>query len=191
MAKRYKGYKTLNKMIDELENTVITVSTKTGDAIKPNIVTKKSPSARFNIILNEKTGKFLSYKESKEKAKRINKDTPYTYKDYLNYMHEFQDTPLVKQLTLKGEMEYHIERAEKVFGKSLIDDIIESIGYSNYREAIDRIGRLSNDLSEKSSKYDSNTFYDMFDILMEQIENGVDILDALDNIESIFDVVEE
>lgn len=186
MAKRYKGYKKLNQMIDELENTVITVDEITGEPITPTIVTKKSISQPFQNIIDKKTGRFLSYQQAKAKTYKNTKQN-LTYKEYQEQIHSFQDLSISDQLTLEGEMKYHIDRGIAIFGKDMMDEIIDTVGYSNYRLLIDRIGKLSNTYLEKSSQYTSNTFYDLFNIVIENIENGVSITDAFDTVKSVFD----
>lgn len=185
MAKRYKGYKKLNRMIDELENTVIAYDKELDITISPNVVTRKAPAQAFQDIINVSTGKFYSYQEAKAVASQWG-DKDFTYKKYLNRIHEFQDLGYFEQLTLEGEMQYNIERGIKVFGKDAFDIIIDEVGYSNYRIIIDRIGRLSNHLKKENSNYDSNTFYDMFEIYVENVNNGVNPLDALNIVEDMF-----
>lgn len=186
MATRYKGYKSLNKMIEELENTVITVNETTGEPITPNIVTKRSIADIYSNVIDKKTGRFLSYQEAQSKVSRTSGQT-LTYNEYLSQIHEFQDTGLSKQLTLEGEMNYQIERGIKIFGEDVMNDLMDSISYSNYRLIIDKIGRLSNRLVETSSNYTSNTFYDMISFVIEQMENGVDINSAIDITETYFE----
>lgn len=184
-GKRYKGYKSLNKMIEELENTVITVNKYTGEVISPNIVTKKTVTDYYRNIIDDKTGKFLSYQEAKNKVMRSTGQS-FSFSEYQDRIAEFQDSSLSKQLTLEGEKEYQINRGIKIFGKAVMDDILDSVSYSNYRLIIDRIGRLSNELEQEGSNYTSDTFYDMITMVLENIDNGVDIETSLTSIETLF-----
>ena len=184
MAKRYKGYKSLNKMIEELENTIISYNPYTNEDIKPTIVTKKAPAQAFQDIININTGRFYSYEEARNLSLNTTGEV-ITYQDYLERIHEFQHTEYFKQLTIQGEMEYHIKRAEAIFGDVLAEDILSKLSNSEYRVVIDTIGRLSNSYKETSSKYDSNKFYDMFNMYMELVGEGVNPLNALEQITSM------
>lgn len=187
MAKRYLSAHQLNKLIEKLENHVLYVDS---DGEPQYIVspTRKSIADRFRDILNQTTGRVLTYEEAKERFDVLDPDNDYSREQYYNQLRELNNSPIREQLTPSGYMKKtvrtflnsHLTRLEETVTEYDID--FSKLSNRDMTVLIERAGRdaqrLAHDLKELygykegSNMYDSNVFYDYlvqeYSLLMEE-----------------------